>query len=271
MRLRLHAPLNSRLSAARMAALTLLACATVVPQARAGVELVTNGGFETTTGSTTGGQLGYNVNATGWTVGSGGYTFLFNSAAGAATGVTGQFGTLSLWDTSNGGANSITASPNAGNFLALDGAFQQQPIYQTLTGLTTGVSYAVTFNWAGAQQSGFNGTTTEAMAVLLGNSAITVPGSFSYANVCGQSQVQCTTSLNNINHGFTGWQTSTMYFIASSSTQVLSFLALGTPNGQPPFTLLDGISTQIPEPASLAMLAAAVSVLVALRRRKVLG
>ena len=49
-----------------------------------------------------------------------------------------------------------------------------------------------------------------------------------------------------------------MTFTADSTTDVLSFLANGTPSGVPPFALLDGVSmnavTSVPEPASAAML-----------------
>lgn len=249
----------------------LLTCVLTAAPVRADpINLVTNGDFETTTGSTTGGQLGNNVNATGWTISSG-YTFLFPSASAAASGVTGQYGTLSLWSSSNGGVATLTGSPTGGNFLALDGAFQQAPISQTLSGLTVGMSYAVSFSWAGAQQTGFTGSTTEAMAVLLGNSVIGVPGTFSYANVCGQTGVQCTGILGNVSKGFTGWQSSTFYFVASNTTQTLSFLAVGTPNGQPPFTLLDGISVTVPEPASVGFLASGMAVLLLLHRRKKLA
>ena len=44
-----------------------------------------------------------------------------------------------------------------------------------------------------------------------------------------------------------------MIFQASAATQTLSFLAVGTPNGAPPISFLDGVSmTAVPEPASLA-------------------
>jgi hypothetical protein len=51
------------------------------------------------------------------------------------------------------------------------------------------------------------------------------------------------------------WQRQTFTFTADSTSDVLSFLAVGTPNGLPPFSLLDGVTMNaVPEPASLALL-----------------
>jgi hypothetical protein len=60
------------------------------------VELVTNGGFEMTTNGN--GQLGYNTNATGWSVvaPSGSYIFLFGPGTADTTGANGEYGGLTL-------------------------------------------------------------------------------------------------------------------------------------------------------------------------------
>ena len=151
-----------------------------------------NGGFETTTNGK--GQLSYNTALTGWTVPSGGYAFLFGSGTADTTGAVGQYGTIKLWGPNDGSANGLTASsPNGGNFVALDGAFQEQPIQQTVTGLTVGNKYAVSFYWAGAQQSGFTGATQEQFKVSFGG------------------DTQSTALLDNANHGFTGWQAQTFH------------------------------------------------------------
>jgi hypothetical protein len=69
--------------------------------------------------------------------------------------------------------------------------------------------------------------------------------------------------------GFTGWMTEDMTFEATSTSEVLSFLSVGTPNGQPPFSLLADVSMlAVPEPGSLAMVGAGALGMLAMRRRK---
>jgi hypothetical protein len=200
--------------------------------------LVVNGDFETTTNGPNF-QFDNNTVATGWT--SNGYNFIFASGAADTVGATGQFGNLQLWGPGNGSNNGLPAtSPTGGNFVAADGAFEVSPIQQTINGLTPGNSYTVDFWWAGAQQSGFTGATTEQWQVSLGG------------------QTQSTVVLNNVSHGFTGWQSQSFTYTATSSSEVLSFLAVGTPAGVPPFVLLDGVSlnanSSVPEPGTLTLL-----------------
>ncbi len=195
-----------------------------------------NGGFEATTNGN--GQLSYNTTATGWTVPSGGYAFLFASGTADTTGAVGQYGTVKLWGPNDGSANGMpVSSPNGGNFVALDGGFQIQPIQQTVTNLIVGNKYAVSFYWAGAQQLGRSGATKEQFKVSFGG------------------DMQSTALLDNAEHGFTGWQAQTFTYTAHSTSQLLSFLAVGTPAGEPPFSLLDGVSVAaVPEPTALAAL-----------------
>jgi hypothetical protein len=200
-------------------------------------DLVTNGSFELTTNG--GGQLGFNTDATGWSVPApnGSYDFLFPSGSADTTGVTGEYGALSIWGPNNGSANGLPASsPDGGNFVALDGDFQVGALSQTITGLTAGDVYAVSFWWAASQQSGFTGPTIQSLDVSLGSETID------------------TSSYNLPSEGFSGWMYQTDVFTADSSSDVLSFLAVG--NVQlPPFILLDGVSmTPTPEPGTLPLL-----------------
>ncbi len=212
-------------------------------------QFVVNGGFETTTNGAK--QFDSQTVATGWS--SAGYNFIFAPGTGDTTGSTGIYGTLSLWGTNNGGVNVFTDSPTGGNFVAADGAFQVAPVEQTLTGLRIGNTYTVAFDWAAAQQYTFTGPTTEQWRVSLG------------------SQTISTAVFSNPNHGFSGWIHESFAFTATSGTEVLSFLAIGTPDGLPPFSLLDGVSVtgSVPEPATWAMLIAGFgSVGVSLRSRR---
>jgi hypothetical protein len=212
--------------------------------------LVTNGGFEQTTNGA--GQLGITTDALGWTVAPGGYTFLFTSGTADTVGSNGQYGNLQLWGPGNGSANGLPASsPYGGNYIAEDGAFQVEPVQQTVNGLTPGQAYAVNFDWAGAQQDGFNGPTTDQFAVSLG------------------SETEDTPITSLASHGFSGWLPQTFVFTADNTSEVLSFLAIGTPQGEPPFALLDGVSLAVvPEPSPLvAMFAGVLGVLAILRFR----
>jgi hypothetical protein len=201
-----------------------------------GINLVSNGSFEETTNG--GGQLGYNTDATGWS--TNGYNFLFTPGSADTTGVPGQFGNLQLWGPNNGSANGLpVTSPDGGNFVAGDGAYDSGPISQTLTGLTIGSTYQVGFWWAGAQQSGFTGPNTEQWVVTLG------------------SESQSTSVYDNPSHGFSGWVYQTFNYTATSTSEVLSFLAVGTPISPsvPPMSLLDGVSVNsVPEPSAVVLM-----------------
>ena len=214
--------------------------------ANANINLVTNGGFETTvcTGAVSpctnggGGQLpSVNsgntpgvVTATGWA--NSGYAFIFTPGTGDTTGSFSSEYNLPviLWSTTNGGADVLPAtSPSGGNYLGSDPVYQQGPLSQQINGLTPGHTYTLDFNYAGAQQTDQQGPTMEGWQVSFG------------------SQTQSTPTLNNVTQGFTGWKSETFNFTADGTSDLLTFMAFGSPTGLPPFTLLDGV-TLTPEP-----------------------
>jgi Protein of unknown function (DUF642) len=216
------------------------------------VNLVTNGDFESFTGgsafqSNSAGSLPSQLNnagtngytkLTGWTTGNGILAFLMNPTTDDTTGSRDiQFSdNFKLWGPGNGSNNGLTSSPNGGLYVALDGAlsYRSTGISQTLTGLIAGQSYDVNFSWAGAQQNGYDGATTEQVQVKFGS-----------------GPAQTTTLFNNPNHGFSGWKQQKFTFTADAGNNVLNFLAIGNPNGVPPFVLLDGVSvdaTPVPDP-----------------------
>jgi hypothetical protein len=180
---------------------------------------------------------------------TGGYNFVFNAsnvdrgtqASGAQAGqpeqAPGQFnaadgyGNTFMWGSHNGGASTWTAPPSGGNFIAADGAFEQGAITQTITGLTVGKTYVLKFYYGAAQQESFDGATTDQWTVSMGT-----------GNVAGNFK---TPVINLAAHSFSGWSQATMYFYANSTTETLSFLASGTPNGEPPFSLLAGVTLEV--------------------------
>jgi hypothetical protein len=138
------------------------------------------------------------------------------------------YGNTYMWGPANGSANGMPSTdPAGGNFIAMDGTYERGAVSQVITGLTPTQVYVLKFYWAGAQQQSYTTATTETMAVSLG------------------ATTQMTGTASIPGEGFSGWTSGTMYFTATSATETLSFLASGTPNGQPPFTLLGGVDLEV--------------------------
>jgi hypothetical protein len=230
-------------AAAGLIALSFGQAAHAVP-----LNLITNGNFDTTTythnnqfGTPYGGQ-----GVTGWT-GGGGYEIYFFAGTASTKSADSQYDN----GYNDGSEKFYTMPPSTtggtGNFVALDGDSAVGgggSISQTLTGLTVGTSYLLTFSWATGQLQSRSGATTDNIKVTLGNQSFT------------------TQTIADASESSTPWLTQTFLYTASSSTETLTFLAQGTPSGLPPMVALDGISlVAAPEPASLAVFATALGVL----------
>jgi hypothetical protein len=249
--------------------LVAAAAATLATPAFA-AEFVTNGGFEQTTSPAGpgasfefGASYAGRANAvTGWTSSnSNAFNLLFNSATATTTSASTRFGNYQqyLWSGAsvNAATPAFTASPNGGNFVALDGdTGVAGPLSQLINGLTIGDTYTLKFNWAAGQLRNRDGDTTEKLTVTFGGSTFT------------------TATISNPSHDFSGWQSVTTTFKATSASQLLSFLSIGTPNGLPPVALLDGVSltSAVPEPTTWAMMMLGFGMIgVAARRKRASG
>ena len=128
----------------------------------------------------------------------------------------------------------MIASPDGGNFVAFDGdptPGARQTMSQTISGFTPGQTYHLTFDWAATQfefvngpAGDWSGATTNEMEVSLGG------------------ETHDTSTADVASRGFSGWMTGSMTFTATSASELLEFVSLGAPSGQPPVALLDGVS-----------------------------
>jgi hypothetical protein len=188
------------------------------------------------------------------------YTFaLTANQANTVNGFSGNAGSLYLYPTASG---PIQASPNGGNFIAMDGGYELETMYQTITGLTINAGYKVGFYWAASQQATFAGTVTDSWLVSLSTSVMAPT-----TTTANGTTIQTTNSLVTTQKT-TGWNYTQMTFTATAATMVLSFLAQGSPAGQPPFSLLDGVTMQVPEPATAVLMVSGLAGLFGLRRSK---
>jgi hypothetical protein len=205
-----------------MRELLLAACAacSVVCVAEA-KQFVVNGDFTQLSNGV--GQFDTNTTVVGWS-GNGGYDFVFNSAD---AGGPGRYGGVSLWDAANGGATSWNGLSSLGagaNFAALDGDFETDPISQTITGLTPGRQYYLSFDYGFGQQYGFYGDTQQTLTVTFGGT------------------LNSTSPIYNLNStGGSGWMSAGGFVTADATSDVLSFLAYGN-LPVPPFALVSNVS-----------------------------
>lgn len=170
-------------------------------------------------------------------------------------------------------STSIAASPDGGSFIGIDGdAANTMAIYQTLTTIV-GATYQVQFYQAGAQQSNQTGATTDYWQV--GFNANTggsfTPSTTALTTGLGATTYQNSATISVPSQGATAWQAQTLTFTATSTSTVLSFLAVGAPS-VPPIVLLDGVSvtqiTSTPEPSTIGLGLLAFGGLFAARRAR---
>lgn len=218
-----------------------------------------------------------NVNPVGW-VGGGGLIFV--DAPGTAD--NGSY--LSVY------SPFPATAPTGGNFVEADGNPDYEGSFsQTITGLTPGKTYTLSFYQAGSQQTTFaNGTpTTERWIVSLGDNPLSlchncgavdpVYGQTStYYNTDPNASVAASQLMTTPSGGVTPWQYVSVNLTAHSSTELLSFLAWGD-NGStinlPPIAFLSGVNSpnvlpSVPEPASWVLITLGLTGLMLLKQRQ---
>lgn len=148
--------------------------------------------------------------------------------------------------------NGLTNSPNGGNFVISDGAEElRTPLSQVISGLEINATYDLSFEYAGSQEENFSGPTVQHWNVLFGSESYDTP------------------TMNVPNHGFLGWYTGSKTFTATSTTQTLRFLAVGTP-AVPPWLMLDNVQltkNEVPGPLPILGIGCAAAWSRKLRRR----
>ena len=250
---------------------------------------VTNGNFTSTTSSGnfqafTGNGNSLTSTINNWSAKANGNSALSFIYGGNYTAPVSDvpFGSFTL---NNTVAVSASAAANAGqvnnNFLVVDADPNYNlAIYQTLTGLSAGTQYAVSFYQAAGAQgppSQFTPTGTVGWDVTLGTDlvgGIYTAGAFVPTSAPGADANGNVTKLSPLtyvetNGNFTGWTQQTVTFTATAATETLSFLAQGTGAiAGPPVLFLDGVSiTATPEPGTIAIAGLGLTVLGMLRRR----
>jgi hypothetical protein len=220
--------ISRKLSAIVIAAIGL----TVLTCGMARANLVTNGGFEFYTGSAPKDYFS-SVLPTDW---SGG---LFDTIDAPGTADDPSSPGLPVYP------GFPATSPAGGNFVQSDSTpGLSLPITQTISGLTVGQSYNLSFYQAAGQELNATGATTDQWEVSLG------------------SDTQYSAVMSLPSAGQYAWNQQTMSFTASSASELLSFVAVGT-GGVPPQIFLDGVDMEssVPEPSALLLLAGVGSVI----------
>ncbi len=178
--------------------------------------------------------------------------------------------------------------PIAGNYVEADGNPDYEGSFsQTITGLTVGQKYTLSFYQAGGQQAGFgNGlATTERWIVSLGTVGLSLKDGGPVDPIYGPTAQYYSTDPNasiaesqlmtTPSGGVTPWQYVSVELTADAPTQLLSFLAWGD-NGStinlPPIVFLSGVNspdvlTNVPEPVTFSLLGIGLAGVGLARRR----
>uniref|UniRef100_Q01UL1 PEP-CTERM protein-sorting domain-containing protein n=1 Tax=Solibacter usitatus (strain Ellin6076) TaxID=234267 RepID=Q01UL1_SOLUE len=147
-------------------------------------------------------------------------------------------------------------SLDKGNYFLADGGSSfSGALSQSVSGLTVGSLYKLTFWQAAGQENCLydDGVNCDPP----GNVNLTQDWQVTF----GSTSLTSTTMSTPIHTSF-AWNQQIMFFTATATTQVLTFLAQGTPNSAPPILMLDGVTLEsAPEPATSALFALGLGLL----------
>ena len=220
---------------------------------------IVNGGFAHTNPlDGPNGNALYYAGVTGWTLSSdsnAGFIELFTPTSG---GVGAAYNIV---------PELTTSIPGGGNMVTFDteiAAFSNTSLYQTITGLTIGQEYAITFYQAFNQQTN-NGYASPVSAYW--QVTMTDPLAPTGPALPGQTFLSTEMFADNSVDPilYADWQLQTFNFTASQEDETLNFLSVG--EGLPPLLSLANVSiAPVPEPGG-AWLIVAAGLFVGLRRR----
>jgi hypothetical protein len=217
-----------------------------------------------------------NCGLTGWSGGNGLIFIDSQTGGGSAAGIPTNHEYLTTYGNPVG---AIT-----GNYVEADGnpTFESSFNY-TVAGLTPGTTYSLAFFQGASQQTGFSGPTSNQWIVSLGTSAggLTIN---CVGPVCAYSEPGASIATSPLmtvpSEGTVGWTPVSVNLTATSTTEVLSFLAWadnGNTANLPPIAFLSGVDSpailsstgSTPAPAALPLFAIGLAGLggLLLRRR----
>jgi len=220
------------------------------------------------------------VDPTGWTKSPGGNLIFIDTPGTSNTSATTACGPTYL---QTYGCPSTLAIPGGYNEVEADGNPSYENGFQTsVSGLTVGQTYQLSFYQAASQQTGFTGATTEQWIVSLGTSGLTDcagclgGGNSSYSNADATASITSTALMSTPSQGMTDWNYVTIDLTADATTDLLSFLAWGdngNTNNLPPMVFLTGVNSpsglNTPEPGSIVLLGSVLlGLCVAIWRRR---